>query len=85
MIAISFQDYIPNDGYDMCVIVVGNRFFGFYRKVLPVDFRASGIKLEEFWELLECAIKIALRLNGVPGVYIFGAEGSYHFEKGDIG
>jgi hypothetical protein len=23
-----------------------------------------------------------LRLSGVPGVYVFDAEGSYHFQKG---
>jgi hypothetical protein len=85
MITISFQGYIPNDGYYMRVIVVGNRFFGFYRKVLLVDFRASRMKLEEFWELLECAIKIALKLNGVPGVYMFEADGSYHFDRETLG
>lgn len=40
---VYFQDYVPNDGYDIRVIVVGPRVFGYYRKVLRGDFRASGM------------------------------------------
>jgi len=56
---IYFQEYIPNDGYDIRVIVVGNFVFGFYRKAPKGDFRASGMHLEEMRSLPDEAIKIA--------------------------
>ena len=39
---VYFQEFIPNDGYDIRVIVVGNRAFGYYRKVLGGDFGRRG-------------------------------------------
>ena len=56
---VYFQDYIPNDGYDIRVVVVGNRVFGFYRLVPKGDFRASGFHFEEWGDLPEKAMKIA--------------------------
>jgi len=60
---VYFQDYIPNDGYDIRVIVIGRRVFGYYRKVLQGDFRASGMGLEEKRALPEEAMRIALQAN----------------------
>src|SRR4030042_3846139 len=31
---VYFQEYVPNDGYDIRAIVIGNMVFGYYRKVL---------------------------------------------------
>jgi hypothetical protein len=96
--------------------------FGYYRKVLRWDFRASGMNLLEKRELPEQAIRMArevnriikspmlvvdmlqgldgrysiiefsplcqvetpeqLHVNGVPGVYVFDNDDSFHFEKG---
>ena len=60
---VHFQDYVSNDGYDIRAIVVGNWVFGYYRKVLEGDFRASGMNLVEKRELPEEAMKIALKVN----------------------
>lgn len=60
---IYFQDFIPNDGYDIRIIVVGNMVFGYYRKVLDGDFRASGMNVVEKRELPEKAMNIALKVN----------------------
>jgi glutathione synthase/RimK-type ligase-like ATP-grasp enzyme len=60
---VYFQEFVPNDGYDIRVIVVGNWVFGYYRKVLPGDFRASGMDLKEKRALPPEAMKTALRLN----------------------
>ena len=57
---VCFQEFIPNDGYDIRVIVVGNQIFGFYRKVPQGDFRASGMNIEEMRELPVEAMKINL-------------------------
>ena len=39
---VYFQEYVPNDGYDIRIIVIGDNVFGYYRKAPPGDFRASG-------------------------------------------
>jgi glutathione synthase/RimK-type ligase-like ATP-grasp enzyme len=60
---IYFQEFIPNDGFDIRVIVIGNWVFGYYRKVLGGDFRASGMSLVEMRELPEAAMRTALQVN----------------------
>ena len=60
--SVYFQEYIPNDGYDIRVIVIGERAFGYYRRVLPGDFRASGMGLEEKRALPFEAMQVARRL-----------------------
>jgi glutathione synthase/RimK-type ligase-like ATP-grasp enzyme len=62
---IYFQEYIPNDGYDYRVIVVGNWVFGFDRKVPSGDFRASGMHTWEKKALSEESMRIALKVNEV--------------------
>lgn len=39
---VYIQEMIPNRGYDLRIIVVGNSFFGYYRYPSGKDFRASG-------------------------------------------
>lgn len=39
---VLLQPLLPNDGYDLRVIVIGRRTFGYYRDVPAGDFRASG-------------------------------------------
>lgn len=56
---VYFQEYVPNDGYDIRIIVVGNKVFGYYRKVPEGDFRASGMGVVEKRELPAEAIQIA--------------------------
>ncbi len=58
---VYFQDYVPNDGHDLRVIVVGCRMIGYYRKVPNGDFRASGMGLEEAREVPLEALRIARR------------------------
>ena len=119
---IYFQDFVPNDGYDIRVIVVGDWVFGYYRKVLEGDFRASGMNLVEKRDLPVETVKLGwkvnkivkspmlvvdmlhgldgkysiiefspvcqmetpeqLHVNGIPGVYIFDDDDSFHFEQG---
>ena len=39
---VYLQEFIPNEGYDMKVVVVGNKCSGLIRPVRSHDFRASG-------------------------------------------
>lgn len=56
---VYFQEYVPNDGYDVRVILVGNRAFGYYRKVLRGDFRASGMSTVKRRGVPDEAIRVA--------------------------
>lgn len=56
---VYFQDFIPNDGYDIRIIVIGDLIFGYYRRSLEGDFRASGFGMVEKRELPKEAIQIA--------------------------
>jgi glutathione synthase/RimK-type ligase-like ATP-grasp enzyme len=81
---IYFQEFVPNDRYDIRAIVVGNWVFGYYRKVLEGDFRASGMNQVEKRALPEEAMKIALKVNNVvksPMLVvdmICGLDGKYY-------
>ncbi len=80
---VYFQEFIENDGYDIRVIIVGNWAFGYYRKVLEGDFRASGMNLIEKRDLPEEAIRIAWRTNEIiksPMLvvdFVHGLDGKY--------
>jgi glutathione synthase/RimK-type ligase-like ATP-grasp enzyme len=39
---VLFQEFVPNDGYDLRITIIGNNYFGYYREIPPGDFRASG-------------------------------------------
>lgn len=60
---VYFQEFVPNDGYDIRVILAGNRAFGYYRQVLKGDFRASGMNTVQRRGLPEEAIRVALRVQ----------------------
>jgi len=60
---VYFQEFIPNDGYDIRVILAGDRAFGYYRKVLKGDFRASGMNTVERRGLPEEAIRVARKVQ----------------------
>jgi glutathione synthase/RimK-type ligase-like ATP-grasp enzyme len=81
---IYFQDFIPNHGYDLRAIVVKNWIFGYGRKVLKGDFRASGMNQTLWGDLPAEAMQIALKLNEVvksPMLavdMVHGLDGKYH-------
>lgn len=84
---IYFQQFIPNDGYDLRVIVVGNRVFGYYRKAPKDDFRASGMHHEEKRSLPAEAMKIARKVNQAvksPQLVVdmlHGQDGNYYINE----
>lgn len=84
---IYFQDFIPNDGFDIRVIVVGRMVFGFFRKVLPNDFRASGMHHEEMRELPLEVMQIARAVNrAIPSPLLVvdmlhGLDGKYYINE----
>lgn len=62
---VYFQDFIPNNTYDIRVIVIGDKAFAIKRLVRKNDFRASGSGsiIYEKEEISEECIKIAFSVN----------------------
>lgn len=60
---VYFQKFIPNKGYDLRVITVGNRAFGYYRDVPHGEFRASGMGLIRKGTIPEDALRLAMEVT----------------------
>lgn len=60
-----FQEFIPNNGFDLRVIVIGNKAFAIQRKIREGDFRASGSGLISYNKELfsKELIKVAFSIN----------------------
>ena len=79
---IYFQDFIPNNDFDIRVIVIGDQAFAIKRMVRENDFRASGsgsirYEKENFTEeTIRLAFTISERLNAQCMAYDFVFDGS---------
>lgn len=60
---VYFQKYITDSEFDLRIILVGSKIFGYYRYPKPGDFRASGAGIIEMRELPEIAMKTALSVK----------------------
>jgi hypothetical protein len=66
---IYFQDFIPDNGFDTRLVIIGDRCFGFIRYNRKNDFRASGsgdiAYGKEFIneEMIKIAFNVATKLN----------------------
>ena len=73
---IYLQEFIPNDGYDMKVVVVGDKCSGLVRPIRSHDFRASGGG-EVFFEkkyFTEQIIKSAFAVADALGTQCIGFD-----------
>jgi len=59
---VYFQEFLPNQGYDLRVIVVGNIVMGYYRDVPKGDFRASGMHKVRYGDIPEDAIRLGRKV-----------------------
>lgn len=60
---VYFQEYVPDLDYDLRVIVVGNRYQGYYKMTPEKDFRASGAGIIEKMAIPDEALDIARRVK----------------------
>jgi len=62
---VYFQDFIPNNDFDLRIIVIGDKAFGLKRMVRENDFRASGSGsiLFERESIDEQCVKLAFEIN----------------------
>jgi len=74
---VYFQDFVPNNNYDLRVIVIGNKAFSIKRMVRKNDFRASGSGMIEFGkksqdeECIRLAFEVNKRINAQSVAYDF--------------
>ncbi len=71
---VYFQRFVPRASYDLRVIVVGNRVFGYYRDVPHGEFRASGMGLVRKEALPEDAVRLAISLKQKLGLVIAAVD-----------
>src|SRR5690606_7377360 len=77
---VYFQDFMPNNNFDIRLIVIGNRAYGMKRKVREGDFRASGSGDFSYEgipdEVLEIGFHVAnrLKLQTVAFDFIYNKE-----------
>ena len=48
---VYFQEFVPNYGFDLRIVMIGDYFFGYYRLPKDHDFKASGSGIVEKKEL----------------------------------
>ncbi|WP_167619071.1 ATP-grasp domain-containing protein [Maribellus sediminis] len=79
---VYFQEFLPNNTFDIRIVVIGNRAFGIKRMVRKNDFRASGSGsiLYDKNEIDERCVKIAfevvdkLKTNCLTFDFLFNTE-----------
>lgn len=71
---VYFQKFMPNAGYDLRVIAVGNKVFGYYRDVPQGDFRASGMGIVRKGDLPEDAVHLAVQVIKKLGLVIAAVD-----------
>ena len=71
---VYFQKFIHDAFFDLRVIVVANKYFGYYRKRPTNDFRASGAGLIEKKEIPKEALLIAKDLKEKLGTTIVAVD-----------
>ena len=80
---VYFQEFVPNDGHDIRVVICGNYAYGYMRKVPQGDFRASGMNIIVHGHLPKEAVLIARKLYRALGSpmlavdFVRGLDGSY--------
>ena len=71
------QDFVPDATYDLRIIIVGNKAFGYYRYPDKGDFRASGAGNYEKKELPENAVRLAIDIKNKLNSRLLGVDFLY--------
>jgi len=78
---VYFQDFVPDNGYDIRVLYVFNRCLAFKRVVRPGDFRASGSRVFDYEQsrlpkkALTVAFDVAKKLDLQAAAFDFVMKG----------
>lgn len=62
---VLLQEFIPSDGFDLRIIIIGNNYFGYYRQIPQGDFRASGSGIVSRQEIPTEALHFARSIQNI--------------------
>ncbi|MGN4425594.1 ATP-grasp domain-containing protein [Bacillus cereus group sp. MYBK30-1] len=72
---VLFQEFVPNKGFDLRVIMVGDSYFGYYRYPKENDYRASGSGVVTKKDIPLEVLKIAKRVREcLPESYLLAVD-----------
>lgn len=72
---VIFQEKVPNEGFDLRVIMIGNYYLGYYRFPEKGDFRASGSGIYEKREIPLEVLKLAKKVKeSLPKTYMLAVD-----------
>ena len=72
---VYFQEFVPNQGFDLRVIIVGNSYFGYYRLPRKGDYRASGSGITHKREIPQEALLLAKKVkNCLPKTHMLAVD-----------
>ena len=60
---VYFQEFVPNHGFDLRIVIVGDSYFGYYRYPGEGDYKASGSGIVEKKELPEEVMILAKKVK----------------------
>ena len=72
---VLFQEFVPNRGFDLRVIMVGNSYFGYYRFPRNGDYKASGSGVVEKKEIPLEVLLLAKKVRVcLPKTYLLAVD-----------
>lgn len=71
---VLFQEFIHDAGYDLRIMMIGNKAFGYYRYPKKNDFKASGTGIYEKKEIPKEALQIALEIKTKLNSRLMGVD-----------
>ncbi|GIJ93920.1 ATP-grasp domain-containing protein [Capnocytophaga stomatis] len=71
---VLFQAFIPNAEYDLRIMMIGNKAFGYYRYPKKNDFKASGAGIYEKKEIPKEALKVAINIKEKLNSRLMGVD-----------
>ncbi len=72
---VYFQEFVPNYGFDLRIIMVGDSLFGYYRYPNKGDYKASGSGIVEKKNLPEDVMALAIKVRAcLPKTYMLAVD-----------
>ncbi len=72
---VFFQEFVPNKGFDLRVVMIGDSFFGYYRYPKKGDYRASGSGIVTKKDIPLDVLRLAKKVRGcLPKSYLLAVD-----------
>ncbi|EPR7483567.1 ATP-grasp domain-containing protein [Vibrio alginolyticus] len=81
---VYFQEFVQSAGYDLRIIVIGDKLFGYYRYPKDNDFKASGSGIYEKKEIPKLALDLAYRVKNCFGSTMLATDFLYNQSKNEF-